>query len=132
MDWRLAAAVVVGLALASLADWLFAGVLFHDRYQAYPEVWRVNGRNTRGVIAAQALTVPTVAGMVGLMAWTGRTSLASALVLALLVWCAAAAPAILANGVFIKLDPRVVASHALGWLVKLALITTSAALIIRR
>jgi hypothetical protein len=64
MDWRVPVAVVIGLVLASLADWLFAGVLFHDRYQTYPEVWRFTGANPRALIAAQALTLPTVVGLI--------------------------------------------------------------------
>jgi hypothetical protein len=130
MNWRIAGAVVAGLILASLADWVFAGVLFHDRYQTYPEVWRVNGANPRALIAAQALTLPTVAGFVALVLWTGRASLEGALILAGLVWAIAAAPAIIANGLFIKIDARVVASHALGWLVKLALVASSTAVIV--
>jgi hypothetical protein len=78
------------------------------------------------------MTVPTVAGLIALLLWTGRTSMGSALVFAALVWAVAAAPAILANGLFIKLDVRVVASHTLGWLVKLALIAAAASLILHR
>jgi hypothetical protein len=132
MGWKIAAAIAVGLILASLADWVFAGVLFHDRYQTHPEVWRKNGANPKALIAAQVLTIPTVAGLVALMIWTGRDSTGSALILAALVWSIAAAPAILVNGVFIKMDARVVASHAVGWLVKLALIASSTSLIAHR
>jgi hypothetical protein len=130
MDWRLVAAVIAGLIVASLMDWLFAGVLFHDRYQAYPEVWRINGANPRALIAAQALTIPTVAGLIALMRISGRTSLIPGLEIATLVWLVAAAPAILANGIYIKLHPLVVASHTVGWLAKLAAISVVAALIL--
>jgi hypothetical protein len=130
MDWRLAAAVVAGLIVASLVDWLFAGVLFHDRYQAHPEVWRVNGANPRALIAAQALTIPTVVGLVALMRLTGETRLAPALGVATLVWLIAAAPAIMANGLYIKIHPLVVTSHTLGWLAKLAAVAATAALIL--
>ena len=132
MDWRIAAAVVAGLILASLTDWLFAGVLFHDRYQTYPEVWRVNGANPRALFAAQSLALPTVVGFVALVVWTGRSSFEGSLILAVLVWAIAAAPAIIANGIYIKIDARVVASHTLGWLVKLALIAASTAVIVHR
>ena len=131
MDWRVLAAVVAGLVLASLADWLFAGVLFHDRYQVHPEVWRVNGPNTRGIVIAQVFTLPTVVGLIALMAWSGHTGLPAALLLATLVWAIAAAPAVIVNGVFIKFDPLVVASHTAGWLVKLTLVAVAASLILR-
>ncbi len=130
MDWRSGAAIIAGLIVASLMDWLFAGVLFHDRYQAHPEVWRVNGANPRALIAAQALTFPTVIGLVALMMLTGETRLVPALEIAALVWMIAAAPAIIANGLFIKVHPLVVASHTLGWLAKLAAVAAAAALIL--
>jgi hypothetical protein len=34
-------ALVAATAVISLTDWLFFGVLFHDRYQRTPEVWRI-------------------------------------------------------------------------------------------
>ena len=40
MDLNLVWAVLAGAVLGSLADWLFAGVLFHGRYQLHPETWR--------------------------------------------------------------------------------------------
>ena len=129
MDWHSWVAFVAGLVLASLADWLFAGVLFHDRNQAHPEVWRFNGPNVKALLAAQALTIPTALGLVALMQWTGRTSLLSAMTIASLVWGIAAAPAIIANGIYIKLHPYVVASHTIGWLVKLLLVAVSASII---
>ena len=131
MNWRFWAATVAGIVLANLADWLFAGILFHDRYQAHPEVWRVNGPNPRALVGAQALTLPTVVGLIALMIWTGQVSLSASLVLALFVWAIAAAPPIIANGLFIKIDPVVVATHVVGWLAKLALIGVSTSLILR-
>jgi hypothetical protein len=131
MDWRFWAAIVAGLVLASLADWLFAGVLFHERYRRYPEVWRVNGPNPRGIAAAQALTVPTVVGLIVLMIWSGHTAIPAGLVTAVLVWAIAAAPAIIVNGLMIKIDPMVVLCHTVGWLAKLALIAVAVSLILK-
>jgi hypothetical protein len=131
MDWRIPVSVVVGLVLASLADWLFAGVLFHDRYQTYPEVWRFTGANPKALIAAQALTLPTVVGLVILIAWTRMTSLPAALAVAVLVWACAAAPPIIVNGVYIKIDRRVVVSHCVGWLVKLGLVAAATSFLLR-
>ena len=130
MDWRYIAAGVAGLVLASLADWVFAGVLFHERYQTYPEVWRKNGSNPRALIGAQALTILTVVGFIALMVWTGKTSMADSLTFAFCVWLVAAAPPIVADGLFIKIDSRVVASHTVGWLVTLALIAAAASVIL--
>lgn len=41
MTWgHVAAASAVACIAASFTDWLFFGVLFHDKYMAFPEVWR--------------------------------------------------------------------------------------------
>jgi hypothetical protein len=127
MDWHYWAALAAGLVLASLADWVFAGVLFHDKYQAYPEVWRVNGANPKALMMAQALTIPTVAGLLALMQMTGRTALTPALMLAALVWIIGPAPAVLANGIYVKLHPAIIITHTIGWLVKLGLIALAGA-----
>ena len=131
MNWRFWAAMIVGLVLANLADWLFAGVIFHNRYQTHPEVWRVNGANPRALIASQVLTIPTVVGVIAMMIWTGQVSLSASLILAVFIWAVAAAPPIIANALFIKIDPLVTFSHTVGWLVKLALVGASASLILR-
>jgi hypothetical protein len=132
MDWRTPIAVVIGLVLASVADWLFAGVLFHDRYQTYPEIWRFQDANPKALMAAQALTVPTVVGMDILTDWTGMTSLPHALTVAFLVWACASAPPIIINGIYIKIDWRVTASHCAGWFVKLALAAAATSVLVRR
>jgi len=66
-----------------------------------------------------------------LMQLTGRLDLIPALILATLVWAIAAAPAILANGIYIKLHPAIIAMHTIGWLVKLALISSVASYLLR-
>src|SRR5436305_4362510 len=37
---RLAIALLASGFAVSMTDWFFGGVLFHERYLAYPEVWR--------------------------------------------------------------------------------------------
>jgi len=124
-------AVVVGAVLGSLADWLFAGILFHDRYQTHPEIWR-DGAGERGrIVAAQALALLTSAVFILLAVELARTGLAAASKLALAIWLIGPLPMLLANHMFIKIDPRVTASHAVGWLVKLLLIATATAFFVR-
>ena len=130
MSWHFWATLVAGLVAASLADWLFAGVLFHDRYLRHPEVWRTPGNNTRGIVAAQLLTIPTVLGTIALIELLAARTMVAALLVALLVWAIAAGPAVIVNGIFIKLDPAVVAAHAVGWLVKLAAVAAIAAVLL--
>jgi len=131
MNWRFWAATLAGLVLANLADWFFAGFLFHERYNTHPEVWRVNGANPRALIGAQVMTIPTVVGLIAVMIWTGQVSLQASLILAVFIWAIAAAPPIIANALFIKIDPLVTLSHTVGWLAKLALVGASASLILR-
>lgn len=41
MNWlHYGLAVLAALIACSLSDWLFMGVLFHDKYKEHPEVWR--------------------------------------------------------------------------------------------
>ena len=130
MGWHFWAALAGGLVAASLIDWLFAGVLFHDRYIRHPEVWRTQGANTRGIVVAQVLTVPTVLGMFALLHITGAATVGPALLVATIVWAVAAAPGQIVNGIFVKLDAWVVAAHITGWLVKLLAIAAIGALLL--
>jgi hypothetical protein len=119
--------VLTGAVLASLADWLFAGILFHGRYNVHPEVWR-EGRSERArILAAQALSLLTSAAFVTLAAKIGQTDLPGALKLAAMIWLIAPLPLLVANAMFIKIDPLVTASHAAGWLAKLLLIGVATA-----
>ena len=126
MAMNLIWATLAGAVLGSLADWLFAGILFHDRYNVYPEVWR--GGSERGrIVAAQALALVTAGAFVALAAKLGQTDMAGALKLAAMIWLIAPLPLLLANALFIKIDHLVTASHAAGWLAKLLLIAAATA-----
>jgi intracellular septation protein A len=127
MDLHLIWAALIGALLGSLADWLFAGVLFHGRYQVHPEVWRP-GTGERGrIILAQALALVTAAAFVALAWKLHQTDYRGALKLAAMIWLIGPLPLLLANSLFIKIDPLVTASHAAGWLVKLLLIAAATA-----
>ena len=119
-------ATLAGAVFGSLADWLFAGILFHDRYKVYPEVWRGGGERGR-ILAAQGLALVTAGAFVALAAKLGQTDMVGALKLAAMIWLIAPLPLLLANALFIKIDHLVTASHAAGWLVKLLLIAAATA-----
>ena len=128
MDLHLVWAALIGALLGSLADWLFAGVIFHGRYQVYPEVWRPGAGAVRSrVVLSQALTLVTSAAFVALAWKTRETELMAALKLAGMIWLIGPLPMLLTNGLFIKIDPLVTASHAAGWLAKLMLIAAATA-----
>jgi len=128
MNLHLIWATLIGAVLGSLADWLFAGVLFHGRYQVHPEVWREGaGGQRHRIILAQALALVT-AGAFVLLAWKlHQTDYKGALKLAAMIWLIGPLPVLLANALFIKIDHLVTASHAAGWLVKLLLIAAATA-----
>jgi hypothetical protein len=128
MDLHLIWATLIGAVLGSLADWLFAGVIFHGRYQVYPEVWRpAAGGEHHRIILAQALALVTAGGFV-VLAWKlHQTDYKGTLKLAAMIWLIGPLPLLLANALFIKIDHLVTASHAAGWLVKLLLIAAATA-----
>jgi hypothetical protein len=127
MDLHLIWATLIGALLGSLADWLFAGIIFHGRYQVYPEVWRA-GTGERGrIVLAQGLALVT-AGAFVVLAWKlNQIDYSGALKLAAMIWLIGPLPLLLANALFIKIDHLVTASHAAGWLVKLLLIAAATA-----
>lgn len=129
MDWHVFAASMAGAILGSIADWAFAGVLFHGRYQRHPEVWRTGTSETLRIGAAQVLCLLTSVGFVALADMLGLVDLAGALKLAAMIWLIAPLPLLITNSLFIKIDPLVTASHALGWLAKLLLIAVAAAIL---
>ena len=130
MDRHVFAASIVGAMLASIADWIFAGVLFHGRYQRHPEVWRTGGSEGLRIGGAQLLCLLTSVAFVELATMLGQVDLAGALKLAGMVWLIAPLPLLVANALFIKIDPLVTASHASGWLVKLLLIAAATAVLV--
>jgi hypothetical protein len=56
MNWMVLVAIVIGGTAATFTDWLFMGVLFHERYKRYPEVWwPVQGNNNAVPIIKSAM-----------------------------------------------------------------------------
>ena len=131
MNLNLVWATLAGGLLGSLADWLFAGILFHDRYLRHPEVWREGaGSQRHRIVLAQGLALVT-AGMFTALAWKLRqVDPSGALKLAAMIWAIGPLPLLLANSLFIKIDPMVTASHAAGWLVKLLLCGAAVAVLL--
>ncbi|GAC1659582.1 MAG: hypothetical protein NVS9B15_22410 [Acidobacteriaceae bacterium] len=117
------AAFVIAFVVCQLADWVFAGVLFHDKYLETPEIWRrsVSGGNeTRGIAIAAAFTAISVAAFEWFMAHYHVRTYHSAFHLAAAIWLIAAMPVIATNAAFIRIHLANACCHAVGWLVKLA------------
>jgi uncharacterized membrane protein (GlpM family) len=122
MNWtRFFLAVLLSGFATSITDWLFMGVLFHKKYLATPEIWRIEaGQNdTRSIVLSSLLGVLSCAVFLYFcvrfeIILSHRTTLHASL----LVWLAAAVPIIFSNIVWIKMDPLLGVSHSLGWLVR--------------
>lgn len=128
--WLLAASVLVAGTVASFTDWLFMGVLFHDRYNNHPEVWRSGvreGKERGAIVWSAMLGYLSAAAIVALCAITGASQVGTALLLAGLVWIAGVLPVTIANGLFIKFDNALTLSHSLGYLVRLLIAAVCAA-----
>jgi hypothetical protein len=121
MSWMPIAAVAVAGTIATFTDWLFMGVLFHDRYFTHPEIWRPEFR-TRGdataILYSCALGYVTAAAVVGLCMLCGASGIEPALTIAVLAWIAGPLVGTVTNGIWIKIDPAVTFAHALGYLVR--------------
>ena len=127
---RILIAFALSFLAASLSDWLFMGVLFHERYKTFPEVWRDSGNERAKIAVAQLYSAMSAIGFVWLSIFLGPLPPVSALIVAALIWVIGPLPLLLGNHLFIKLDPYVTGTHAMGWLVKLLLMALISAILL--
>jgi hypothetical protein len=122
MNWtRFLLAVVISGFATTFTDWIFMGVLFHKKYLATPEIWRLKPgeSETRGIVLSSLLGVLSCAVLLYFCVWAGVISSHRAtLHTTLLVWLAAPVPIIFSNIVWIKMHPLLGVSHSLGWLAR--------------
>jgi hypothetical protein len=125
-------AVLLAGTISMFTDWLFMGVLFHNRYGRYPEVWwpglRERRADTRAILISSALGYITALGVVGLCIYGHAYTVPRALFLAFLAWLAGPLVMQVTNGFWIKTDPLITASHSAGWLVRLLIAGAMAAI----
>jgi hypothetical protein len=130
MNWmHYGLAVLAALVACSLSDWLFMGVLFHDKYTEHPEVWRssvTEGGESSAIAWSTLMTFVTCAGFICICALFGFTTIPRAFALSFGIWLSVPLPLLVTNGFFIKLHPYVTLSHAAGWLAKLLICALSA------
>ena len=124
---RFALGVVAAVFLSSLTDWLFMGVLFHDKYLTYPEVWWPMGATgeARTNVVASVVNTRTVGGLMALCYDFGALSYGSALLLGFGVWIVGPPPLLVVNALYIKFHPLTVVAHSLGRLAKLVVAVSS-------
>src|SRR5215472_9768182 len=114
------ASLVAGV-VGSFTDWLFMGVLFHDSYNRYPEVWRpgiAEGSEKTAILISTAIGFVMTFAIVGLCVLAGVSGVAQGCGVALLAWIAGPLAIMAINGLFIKLDHRIVAAHSIGYLLR--------------
>ncbi len=131
--WLIIAAIAIAGTLGSLTDWLFMGVLFHDAYNAHPEVWRPGIREggSRGaIIASSVLGYLITAAVVGLCVFGHVSSIGGGLIVAALAWLAGPPVVIIINGMFIKIDPKITAAHCLGYGARILLAGLAAGIVL--
>lgn len=124
-------ATVAAGVLGSFTDWLFMGVLFHDAYNRYPEVWRPGiaaGQDKSAILISAAIGFVMSAAIVALCDFAQIGSVGSGLVVAVLAWIAGPLALMAINGLFIKLDIRVIGAHSIGYLARFALAGIAAGL----
>jgi hypothetical protein len=110
-------AAVAGV-LGSVTDWLFMGVLFHDAYDAHPEIWRPgirDGSDRGAIIISSGLGFLITGAVIGLCVFAGVHSITGGLAVGVLAWLAGPPVVIVVNGLFMKIDPRITLSHCLGY-----------------
>ena len=115
---HMALAIILSGLASSMTDWFFFGVLFHDKYQAHPEIWR---GSVAGGAEGKAVAWSILLGFVtcGTFVIACSALQAPPVPFAVAVWLMAPLPIVISNALFIKLHPLTVVSHALGWLAKL-------------
>jgi len=120
----LVVAVAVAGTASTFTDWLFMGVLFHDAYDRYPEVWRegVRGGKSRGAIVwASVLGYVMTAAVVALCCVAHVLGVGGGLVVGALAWLAGPPVVIVVNNLFVKIDPKITFAHCAGYAARLLL-----------
>jgi hypothetical protein len=129
--WWIVGAIAVAGTLATFTDWLFMGVLFHDAYNKYPEVWWPRGgKESRAIIWSSVIGYVMSAAVVGLCVVANAFSIPRGLGVAALAWAAGPLVIVPINGFFIKIDPKITFSHCVGWLARMALAGAAAGFVL--
>jgi hypothetical protein len=121
MNWaHFGVALVAASVAISLSDWLFFGLLFHEKYLETPELWRASSSGKK-IAWSMVIAVLGCAAFLLLCAWIGIHGYAAALGLAALVWASIALPIVLTSAIYLKYSPLFAFSHSAGYLARLAI-----------
>lgn len=127
-----ALAVLVAAIAASLTDWLFMGVLFHDAYNTYPEIWwpGVRDGETKGAVIWSSVLGLVMSAAVVFVCHLAGAGLWSSLLIALVMFIAGPFALLLINFQFVKSDVWMLISHNIGYLVRFLIAGAAAGLIL--
>ncbi len=117
---RFVLVVLIASVVTSFSDWLFMGILFHDKYKAAPEIWRSSaGSNERSlIIYSQLIGVLSCGAFAYLCTQANALTIPSSVGAAIVVWLAGPVVVIAQMVLWTKLHPLIGASQSLGWLVR--------------
>jgi len=133
--WMIIAAIAVAGTVGSFTDWLFMGLLFHEAYNRYPEVWREGvrgGKSWRAILWASILGYVMTAAVVALCVMAHVTSIGAGVTIGFLAWLAGPPVVIVVNNLFVKIDPKITIAHCLGYGARLLLAGAAAGLALSR
>jgi hypothetical protein len=133
MNWNhIVFTALIGGVVASMTDWAFAGDWLYKRFNAHPEIWRVNSKNEwKAIAGSAALPFLTCGVFAAVCARLDLHSYSATLKLALAIWLIAPLPVLITHGLFVKLQSGIVVSYAIGWLVKLGIAALAVAFLFR-
>jgi hypothetical protein len=121
--------------LGSLTDWLFMGVLFHDAYNRYPEVWREGvreGKSRGAILWAAALGYVMTAAIMALAWVAGVHRIRDGLIVAALAWLAGPPTVIIVANMFVKMDRKITLAHCAGYAARMLIAGAAAGLLFGR
>jgi hypothetical protein len=119
MSWvRFITVIVAATALTSLSDWVFSGLIFHDKALASPDIWRPGGQEGMLIAWSQLIGVVSSVAFLALVVVTRSLTLRGVLVFAVLAWLAGPVVVIGQTVIWTKLHPLAGASQSLAWLIR--------------
>jgi hypothetical protein len=128
-------AIAIAGTLGAFTDWLFMGRLFHGAYNRYPEIWRPgirDGGDRSAIILSCVLGYVITIAVVVLCMFADVRTIWTGLLVGVFAWLAGPAVMVVVNGLFIKMDPKVVVAHGLGYLARSLLAGLAAGIALSR
>jgi hypothetical protein len=121
MNWgRFILVVLIASAVTSCSDWLFMGILFHDKHFVAPEIWRASAGNSERsrIIYSQLAGILSCGAFAYLCVQGNALTIPRSLGVALFVWLAGPVVVITQMALWTKFHPLMGASHSVGWLAR--------------